>query len=528
MEFTADLHTRFKEILYRCLEEIQATKAALYLRQDDESFQVATQYGFRKGLRDRVEAKDEIVDALLMKRVAYAVNGLAEDPRFSEFLYDANTSKILAAPIYSRGKVVGFLDMRDKAGGKDFDPDDLATAMAIAEEFLEVFTDEGMYGQRKIALGDMSEKQRGTGGRDLLAASAIVKRAAEEISRGVLLEGPSIDRGLAQKFTAATEVLPAFLGLRSIAIAAVSAFSTLSDTGGQQYVVAKGDVLEESLEQFRNRLLIWLERRGEEVPYLRTQVEYPFGKREYRVTPERITNLLAAPVRAAEPQTMIVSVVFDQNPDEETRGDLERLHNMLEQVVENAAAARQLAALRERVAINLLESDLEVYPDLTVHAHRVSELSVKLAKTKELPSTDLEDIRLAALVHDVGLRLLGYHRVHRKGRLSEEEMKMVRQHPVVGAAIVARSALGSNVGRIVYAHHERADGTGYPDSISGDRIPLGSRIIHICETYDVLTSDHSYKKPVGKGEALKRIRVEAGKQFDADLVDVFCTMMENS
>lgn len=526
MELNAQLETRLKENLYRCLEEIKATKAALYLLDEDGAYAVATQYGFRKGLRERVQAKDEIVDTLLVRRASYVVNSLAEDQRFSEFLYEADTSKILVAPIYSRGRLAGFIDMRDKAAGKDFEPDDLKTSMAIAEDFLEVFLNEGMYGQRKIAVAEASvSPQRVLRGRDSRPAPIVADRASAEVSRGILLEGPADEAGVNDQIAAAARVLPAFLGLRAVAVVAVSAFS---QTAGQLHVAAKGEVPEESLDQFRNRLGVWLRRRGEELPHLITTIDYPFGTREYRVTPERIRNLLAAPVRAAEPHSMVLSVVFDQKPDDDVRVHLEQLHQMLEDVVANAGAAGQLGDLKEKVALGLLEPDLEVFPDLLLHAKRVAELATTLGRKTGMSSADLAEVKLAALVHDVGLRPLGYAEMQREEELSEGEMQIVRQHPVVGGVLAARSALGPRIGRIVHAHHERVDGTGYPDGLPAGRIPVASKIIHICEAFDAMTSEHSYKRPVGKTEALRRIRSEAGKQFDADLAGTFCAMIENS
>ena len=526
MEINAQLETRLKENLYRCLEEIKATKAALYLLDDDGSYEAVTHYGFRRGMREQIQPNDEIVDNLLVRRSAFSVNSLAEDHRFSELLYEADTSRLLVTPIYSRGKLVGFIDMRDKAASRDFGEEDLRKAASIAEDFLKVFVDEGMYGQRKIAIDDTLEgQQKVLRGRDSRPALMIADRASAEVSRGIFLEAPGGDSGIAGKMATAASVLPAFLNLRSIAIAAVSASS---ETSNDLHVVSKGEVPDEALEQFRNRLGIWLRRRGEELPHFRTTIAYPFGTREYKVTPERIKNLLAAPVRAAEPHSMVLSVVFDQKPDEDVRGHLEKLHQTLEQSIENAGAAEQLGSLREKVAMGLLEPDLEVHPDLILHARRVAELSAELSRKIGLSNAEVEDVRIAALVHDVGLRPLGFARSGRGEELSEGDLQIVRQHPMVGGVIVARSALGAEIGRMVYYHQERVDGTGYPEALPADRIPLGSKIIHLCESYDAMTSQHSYKNPLSKQDALQRIRAEAGKQFDPGLVGTFCAMIENS
>ncbi|MDX1582776.1 MAG: HD domain-containing protein, partial [Thermoanaerobaculia bacterium] len=439
MEIDPKLEARFKVVLYRCLEEVHATKAALYLLGGG-LYRVTTSYGFREGLPATVDPKDEMVDRLRVKRKPYAVNGLAEDSAFSERLYDADTSKILVAPIYSRGKLAGLIDMRDKSADRDFEARDLRQAMEIADQFLEVFSEEGLYGQRKISLGEVPVTQRVVHAGASSATQSVVEKAEEEIARGVLFERPlkSTD-SLEKKVEAATRVLPAFLGLQSIAVAAISAFS---ETAGFQRIVATGEVPEDSLGRFRDLLQDWFEGMGDELPYLESEIEYPFGAREDDVNPDRIDTLLGVVVRAAEPQTMILSAVFDREPDDETRDHFASLHGMLEEVIREAAASSRLDSVMEKAAMKLLEPDLEGYPDLVLHSRRVAGLAADLARTIGLSEPEIETIRLAGLVHDVGLRPIGYQRVQRKGELSEEEMEVVRKHPVVGGAIVASSVLG--------------------------------------------------------------------------------------
>jgi HD-GYP domain-containing protein (c-di-GMP phosphodiesterase class II) len=101
----------------------------------------------------------------------------------------------------------------------------------------------------------------------------------------------------------------------------------------------------------------------------------------------------------------------------------------------------------------------------------------------------------------------------------------MRAHPVVGAALIAESPLGPEIASIVLSHHERPDGTGYPDGMAAERIPIGSRIIHICEAFDAMTSTDSYQPPVQPNAAVGKIRRSAGTQFDAELTAKFAEML---
>src|SRR6185503_2980069 len=133
-----ELKPKLKEILYDCAVTIRATKAALYLYDGTSRFELVTEYGFRGGARNAADFNDPIVDRCGRGRTPFYVNGLAVEPRFSQILFEASTDRLLAAPMYSRGKLIGFIDMRDKAGKALFENDDIAKSQGIAERIVEV------------------------------------------------------------------------------------------------------------------------------------------------------------------------------------------------------------------------------------------------------------------------------------------------------------------------------------------------------------------------------------------------------
>src|SRR5687768_6485423 len=114
VEEVRELEPKLKEVLYRFLEDVQTTKAALYLTDERDGFELVTEYGFRGNLALRYAGSDDLIDRLITKRAPFFLNGLTADPRFSEMLYNADTSRLLVAPIYSRGKLIGLVDLRDK------------------------------------------------------------------------------------------------------------------------------------------------------------------------------------------------------------------------------------------------------------------------------------------------------------------------------------------------------------------------------------------------------------------------------
>jgi putative nucleotidyltransferase with HDIG domain len=181
----------------------------------------------------------------------------------------------------------------------------------------------------------------------------------------------------------------------------------------------------------------------------------------------------------------------------------------------DATPEEQLAALTK------LSTALEVKDPYTRgHSSRVERHACNTALALGLSSRDLEVLRRAASLHDVGKIRIPNTVLHKPGRLDEEERRLIEEHPVLGSWMV--SSLGDEqITRTVRHHHERWDGAGYPDGLSGNEIPLFSRIIAVADTFDAITSSRSYRAGRSNREAIKIIRSESGHQFDPVVVDSF-------
>jgi putative nucleotidyltransferase with HDIG domain len=156
------------------------------------------------------------------------------------------------------------------------------------------------------------------------------------------------------------------------------------------------------------------------------------------------------------------------------------------------------------------------------HSRRVARHSERIARELGLRPEEVAKIRAAALVHDIGKINVPRPILTKPDRLTEEEFALVKRHPGDGAAMVA--ALGdSELTAIVRSHHERIDGTGYPDGLAGADIPLGARIIAVADTFDAITSTRPYRDPRTHKQALDVLRGEAGTQLDAAAVTAFAS-----
>jgi len=155
------------------------------------------------------------------------------------------------------------------------------------------------------------------------------------------------------------------------------------------------------------------------------------------------------------------------------------------------------------------------------HSARVTEFTMKIAAKMGFSEKELSNLELAALLHDVGKIAVPESILNKPGKLTEEEFKLIKEHPARGEKILSPVVELKEIARIVRSHHERYDGTGYPDRLKGRGIPLGSRIMAIADTYDSITSERPYRKPASHRFAVKEIIGCSGTQFDPEVVEHF-------
>jgi putative nucleotidyltransferase with HDIG domain len=169
----------------------------------------------------------------------------------------------------------------------------------------------------------------------------------------------------------------------------------------------------------------------------------------------------------------------------------------------------------------LLRALAERNPDLGEHLATVADLAVAVARKLGLPADAVEQVRHAADLHDVGKVAIPDAILDKPGPLDADEWAFMRRHTVIGERIIAGAPSLTSIARIVRSSHERFDGTGYPDGLAGDEIPLAARIVFVCDAFDAMTSERSYRAPMTAALALAEMRACAGSQFDPVVVDAF-------
>lgn len=152
------------------------------------------------------------------------------------------------------------------------------------------------------------------------------------------------------------------------------------------------------------------------------------------------------------------------------------------------------------------------------HSRNVAQLAVRIARELGLDEADVRKIRVGALLHDIGKVGVSGNIIRKPVSLEEHEGIAMRQHPVISAEIMAPVEFLKEASDIVRHHHEHIDGSGYPDGLKGEEIPIGSRVILAADAFDAMTSDRTYRKGRSRDEALKVLAEHAERQFDRKVV----------
>lgn len=210
------------------------------------------------------------------------------------------------------------------------------------------------------------------------------------------------------------------------------------------------------------------------------------------------------------------------------------LHYILS-LTKRASLNLENTALYESIYSNLMDTFQSLVASIQVrdhytesHSHRVAELATRIARCVRCNEKDRELLKIAGTLHDVGKISIPDQILLKPGKLTPEEYAVVKQHPAVGDGILKSIVLFDNERIIVQHHHERWDGTGYPDGLAGKSIPYLARILAVADSFDAMTSDRPYRNAMKLEEAVAELERCRGTSFDGEIVDSFVDTLETS
>ena len=238
-------------------------------------------------------------------------------------------------------------------------------------------------------------------------------------------------------------------------------------------------------------------------------------------------SLICAPLKIRENVLGVLSVRKRQNRGIFNAKDLQYILTL----TKRSSLNLENKVLYESIYANVMDTFKSLVASIQVrdsyteeHSKRVTEMAVKIAQTMKCPEEDVESLRIAAILHDIGKISVPDSVLLKPGRLNDDEYTVIKKHPQAGEDILRTVLLFDRVRTIIRHHHERWDGRGYPYGLAGATIPFLSRILAVADSFDAMTNNRPYRKALPLCTALEELRKNSGLQFDQQIVKAMLSL----
>ncbi len=499
----SDVENLLKEIMNFITKQMNVDAGTLFLidsQRQNLIFRVVTGRARKKLLGKTLPVGAGIAGYVAKTGKPYLTKDAINDKRWlreigEEINYLAN--EVLCVPLFGMDKVIGAIEVINKKTREGFTKDDLnflksnAGQIGILIEYSKLLNDTNERANQFRLLREI-----GTVINSTLKENEIMKRTIESITK--LLHSES----------------------GSLLILDEKSKELYFDVAHGE----KGDEIKRIRLKLGEGIAGWVAKEGK--PLIVNDVQS--DKRHYRKADEAsqyvTRNILCVPVKIKGKVIGVIEAVNKIN-GLFTKGDLSILTYLADQVaiaIDNAKLYEELKRTFLDTSEALAEAIEQRDPYTGGHTRRVLNYSVAVAMEMNLSEEEIENLKLAAILHDIGKIGVEDRILRKQGPLNEEEFESMKKHPEIGAEIIKRiSSLKGVIPGILY-HQERYDGKGYPSGAKDGEIPLSARIIAVCDTFDAMTTDRPYRKGLGVQAALEELKKFAGIQFDPDVVNGFC------
>lgn len=294
-------------------------------------------------------------------------------------------------------------------------------------------------------------------------------------------------------------------------------------------VGGRGDVLKEIRLESGQGIAGWVAETGQPAIVHDVQSDPRFFRAADDKSSFHTRDMICVPVKTKDRILGVLQVINKREGafDEQDQEGLLALANQIAGAIENANLYSELKEDFYETAHALAATIEQRDPYTGGHIHRVMNYSLAIGKMMGLSEKELEDLRLAAILHDVGKIGVRDNILLKNGRLDKEESEQMNLHAEYGVTILGHVKKLKRILPGVRNHHEKYDGSGYPDSISGPDIPLMARIIAVADTFDAMTTDRPYRKALPVKTAVSELLRCTGTQFDPEVVRIFVRFLED-
>ena len=460
--------------------------------------------GLPSNMVGRIEVKvgEGIAGWVAQNRKPVLLKDISKDDRFAnrQGRLDYKTRSVLSVPILLHdNKLLGVLNVNNKRNGDAFLEDDLNLLLGISGQISQAIANASLHEKTDMQVAELS----------------LIQELGKAINSSLDLDS----------------VLNYFIDMTTrITEADCASLMLYDEATNELYVEVYRGFDDNSIEDFRLKLgegvagKAALTHRPIRLDDTGTSKEYQdFGQ----FSASNLT-LMCAPL--INKDNLVGVINCERRSDKKGPFTSDNLD-----LLETLASQASIAIENARLYHNLLNVYLETIRSLAAaidakdsythgHSRRVTDLSVGIALEMKLPKADVDTIRHASLLHDVGKIGISEKILLKPGRLTDEEFETIKSHPYIGAGILNSIEFLHSVCDIIKHHHERYDGKGYPDKLKGEEIPLGARIICVADSFDAITSNRPYRKPMTFDEATEEVKRCAGAQFDPDVAAAFVSL----
>jgi len=437
--------------------------------------------------------------------VSLLSNNVKKDEHWDSRIAEAiqyETKNILCLPIKSGIEVLGVLELINKRNNKDFVQDDLDISLIFTSFLAQTLENSRL-------LREMNDR---------------IKELSILIETSTLI-GSTLD--LKQLLHIIMDKLKEVMRAEASSI-----FQIDEVTNELFFLVATGEKGQEAKEirvPWGKGIVGWTAEKGEilNVPDVTKDKRFFIGVDEK--TKWKTRSILAVPLKIKGKIIGVAEVlnkIGDESFDERDEKIFEAIGKQAAIAIDNARLYTDLSELFKssiRALINAVEAKDKYTRG---HTERVTEYSVIIAKELGLLPAEIERIELSGLLHDIGKIGIPDRILLKPGKLTNEEFEVVKEHPVRAVKMLKPIKQLSTVFDGIQYHHEKLDGTGYPEGLKGDTIPLVARIITIGDAFDAMTTDRPYRDALAKEEAIRRLKQDSHTQFDPELVELFLKCLE--
>ncbi len=428
-----------------------------------------------------------------------------KEPRFQKKIsleIEYKTRNIMCAPLKVEDDILGVVELINKAGNKSFTQNDL--------EILETFTPYISLIIKNAQLF-LDVKKRVNRLEHLIEVTKFVNSTLE-----------------------LKKLLDSILQISTDTLNAEAGSIFLVDEEKNELVIAAATgEKKEKIKEIRVPVGVgvvgWVVREEKPVLIADAQKDPRFYKQADQKTEFVTRSIIAVPLKTKEKVTGVVEVLNKKNSElfnEEDMGLLQALANQAAVAIENAKLYENLRQFFLNT-VKTLAAAIETKDIYTRgHSERVTEFSLLIAKEMGFSDKEMENVRLAAILHDIGKIGVDESILRKPAKLTNEEFAEVKKHPTNGVKILESIPELKEIIPAMKHHHERYDGNGYPDGLAGKNIPYIARIISIADTFDAMSSDRPYRKGLPFETCIEEIRRCAGTQFDPDITETAISAIE--